>query len=301
MSHRNLDEPDSGQSEKNLIITMILNLLITIAEVTGGLLSGSLALISDALHNFSDGIAIIITYIAIRLAKKPKTPKYTFGLKRAEIIAAIINSSTLIIISFFLIKEAIVRFYNPTIITGSLMLIVATIGLFANVIGTLLMKKGSRTNLNIRAAYIHLLSDAISSFAIITGAIFIILFEIYWLDPVLTILISLYILKEAYNITKEAIDVLMMAAPQDIDLKDIKNEIEEMEGIINSHHLHLWKLNDNQIHLEAHIEVKDDLISNLMPIKNRIEDLLCRNFNINHTTLQFEIAQCENRMINSVS
>lgn len=297
MSHRHIEGYESNQSVKSLIITMILNFLITIAEVVGGLLSGSLALISDALHNFSDGIAIIITYIAIRLARKPKTEKYTFGLKRAEIIAAIINSSTLIIISFFLIKEAIERFYNPSPITGSLMLVVAVIGLLANTIGTFLLKKGSSGNINIRAAYFHLLSDAVSSFAVIIGAIFIIFYNVYWIDPLLTILISLYILKEAYNITREAIEVLMMAAPVGININEIKKTIESYPEVNNIHHLHLWKLNDNQIHLEAHIDVCDELISNLMPLKNTIEDMLCQKFKINHTTLQFEIAQCESKDI----
>ena len=297
MAHNHSHNDEGNQSEKSLIITMLLNFLITIAEVIGGLLSGSLSLISDALHNFSDGVAIIITYIAMKLSKKPKTFKYTFGFKRAEILAAIINSSTLIIISFFLIKEAVERFYNPSPITGSLMLIVATIGLIANVVGTLLLKKGSEDNLNMRAAYFHLLSDAVSSLAVIIGAVFIIVFKIYWLDPILTILISLYILKEAYSITKEAIEVLMMSAPDGIDIQEIQGEIEKLPEVINIHHLHIWKLNDNQIHFETHIEVNDSLISNLMPLKIEIEEILEHKFKISHTTIQFEISQCDNVLV----
>jgi cobalt-zinc-cadmium efflux system protein len=276
---------------------MLLNFLITIAEIIGGIFSGSLSLISDALHNFSDGIAIIITYIAMKLGKKPKTLKYTFGLKRAEILAAIINSSTLIVISFFLIKEAIDKIINPTPITGYLMLIVATIGLIANIAGTLLLKKGAKNSMNMRAAYLHLFSDAISSLAVIIGAIFIIYFQVYWIDPILTILISLYILKEAYSITKEAVEVLMMAAPEGIDANNIKSEVEAFKGVVNIHHLHLWKLNDNTIHFEAHIEVKDDLISNLMPLKEEIEELLEHKFGIEHTTIQFEIGDCNQELI----
>jgi cobalt-zinc-cadmium efflux system protein len=295
MSHSH--SHSEGASEKNLIFTMLLNFLITIAEIIGGIFSGSLSLISDALHNFSDGIAIIITYIAMKLGKKPKTLKYTFGLKRAEILAAIINSSTLIVISFFLIKEAIDKLINPTPITGYLMLIVATIGLIANIAGTLLLKKGSKDSMNMRAAYLHLFSDAISSLAVIIGAIFIIYFQVYWIDPILTILISLYILKEAYSITKEAVEVLMMAAPEGIDANDIKSEVEAFKGVVNIHHLHLWKLNDNTIHFEAHIEVKDDLISNLMPLKEEIEELLEHKFGIEHTTIQFEIGDCNQELI----
>lgn len=297
MAHNHSHNTEGNQSEKNLIVTIFLNFIISIVEIIGGLLSGSLSLISDALHNFSDGFALIITYIAIKLSKKPKTLKYTFGLKRAEIIAAIVNSFTLIVISFFLIKEAVERFSHPSPIVGSLMLIVATIGFIANVVGTLLLKKGSKNNLNMRAAYFHLFSDAVSSLAVIIGAIFIIVFQVYWLDPLLTILISLYILKEAYSITKEAIEVLMMSAPDGIDIKEIQREIETIPDVINIHHLHLWKLNDNQIHFEAHIEVHDTLISTLMPIKIDIEEILEHKFGVSHTTIQFEISQCDNVLV----
>jgi len=296
MAHNHSHSAEST-SEKNLFITMALNFSITIAEVIGGFLSGSLSLISDALHNFSDGIAIIITYIAMRLSKKPRTFKYTFGLKRAEIIAAIINASTLIIISFFLIKEAIERFYNPSPITGSLMLIVAALGLVANVIGTLLLKKGSEGNLNIRAAYFHLLSDAVSSLAVIIGAVFIIFYKIYWIDPLLTILISIYILKETYELVKEALDVIMMSSPAGINLDELKILVEGIPGVINIHHVHLWKLNDNDTHFEAHIEVEDMVVSKTIDIQKLIEQELHERYEINHTTLQFECDKCDTKKL----
>ncbi|MHB1686433.1 MAG: cation diffusion facilitator family transporter [Ignavibacteriaceae bacterium] len=176
--HNHSTELSSGR----LLTTMLLNFFIMIIEIIGGMFSGSLSLMSDAFHNFSDGVAIIISYIANRLSRKPNSLKYTFGLKRAEIIAAVINSSVLVIISFFLIKEAFDRLYNPSVISGSLMLIVAAGGLVANVIGTVLLKKGSDKSINLKAAYLHLLSDAISSFAVIIGAVFIIFFKIYWID-----------------------------------------------------------------------------------------------------------------------
>ncbi|MCX6173972.1 MAG: cation diffusion facilitator family transporter [Ignavibacteriales bacterium] len=295
MSHNHSHNHAAETSEKNLFITMALNFLITIAEVIGGFSSGSLSLISDAMHNFSDGIAIIITYIAMRLSKKPKTFKYTFGLKRAEIIAAIINASTLIIISFFLIKEAIERFYNPSLITGSLMLAVASIGLAANVAGTLLLKKGSEGNLNIRAAYFHLLSDAVSSVAVIIGAVFIIFYKIYWIDPLLTILISVYILKETYEIVKEALEVIMMSSPDGIELNELRELVESITGVKNVHHIHLWKLNDNDTHFEAHIEVGNISVKDTSEIQKRIEEKLHEKFEINHTTLQFECDKCKNK------
>jgi cobalt-zinc-cadmium efflux system protein len=275
-----------------LLTTMFLNFFITIIEIAGGLFSGSLSLLSDAFHNFSDGVAIIISYIAMKLSKKPRSLKYTFGLKRAEILAAVFNSSALIIISFFLIKEAFDRLYAPSQIKGSLMLFVAIGGLTANVIGTVLLKKDSDNNINLKAAYLHLLSDAISSLAVIIGAIFIIYFNVYWLDPVLTILISLYILKEAYEIVREALDIIMMSAPADIDVEYLSELVMLIPGIKNIHHVHLWKLNDTDIHFEAHVETDNILIGETNEMQKRVKQLLHDKFEITHVTLQFECNNC---------
>jgi cobalt-zinc-cadmium efflux system protein len=282
-------------SESNLFITMVLNFVITMAEVIGGMYSGSLSLLSDAMHNFSDGVAIIITYVGIRLSKRPRTLRHTFGLKRAEIVAAVINASTLIIISFFLIREAIDRFSHPTPISGSLMLAVAVVGLIANVIGTVLLKGGSEVNINIRAAYIHLLSDAVSSLGVIIGAVCIMVFNISWIDPVLTILISLYILKETYGIVKESVDVIMMSTPPDIDLTELQRAVELIPGVKNMHHVHLWKMNDADIHFEAHVDVDDLLVSRTAAIRKDIDTYLRDKYDIMHTTLQFECDTCSRK------
>ena len=278
--------------EKNLFITMLLNFLITVVEIIGGIVSGSLSLLSDAIHNFSDGIAIIVSYSAIRLSKRPRTLKYTFGLKRAELLAAVANASTLIVISFFLIKEAVERFSNPTPITGNLMLVVAVVGLIANVVGTMLLKRDSEGNINIRAAYVHLLSDAVSSLAVIIGAVFIMVFNITWIDPALTILISLYILKETYGIVKESVDVIMMSTPPDIDINEVQRALESVPGVKNIHHIHVWKMNDVDIHFEAHIDVDDVPLSRTAGIRGEIERCLHDTYDINHTTLQFECNSC---------
>ena len=295
MAHQHSHDSSGPQLEKNLLITMCLNFLITAVEIVGGVLSGSLSLLSDAIHNFSDGIAIIVSYIAIHLSKRPRTLRYTFGLKRAEILAAIFNASTLIIISFFLIKEAIERFSNPTPITGNLMLAVAVLGLIANVVGTALLKRGSNENINIRAAYVHLLSDAVSSLAVIIGALFIIYFNISWIDPALTIVISLYILKETYDIVRESVDVIMMSTPPDIDINAVQRALEAIPGVRNIHHVHLWKMNDADTHFEAHIDVDDLPVSGTAAIRLEIEHCLHDRYDINHTTLQFECDSCQTK------
>jgi cobalt-zinc-cadmium efflux system protein len=278
--------------ERNLFIIMLLNFLITIVEVVGGIYSGSLSLLSDAMHNFSDGVAIIVSYGAIQLSKRPRTLKYTFGLKRVEILAAIINASTLFIISFFLIKEAVGRFSNPMPITGSLMLAVAAVSLVANLAGTLLLKRGSAGNLNIRGAYLHLATDAISSAAVIVGAACIMAFNIGWIDPALTILIALYILRETYAIVKESVDVIMMSSPPAIDMNDLQQVIEGIPGVRNVHHVHVWRLNDTDIHFEAHIEVDDISISQTAAMQQQIDKTLREAKGITHTTLQFECGVC---------
>ncbi len=275
-----------------LFLTMILNFIITVTEIIGGILSGSLSLVSDALHNFSDGIAIIISYIAVRLNKRPITEQYTFGLKRAEILAAIINSSTLIIISFFLLKEAYERFLHPSPVSGLLMMVVAFIGLAANVGGTLLLHKGAQSSLNLRSVYLHLLSDAASSVAVVLGGAAIYFYNIFWLDPLLTVLISLYILKESLHITKEAVQVIMMASPSEISIKELERTIESIPGVKNVHHIHLWRLDEHHIHFEAHVDVDDMPVSATQNILQTIQHKLNETFGISHVTIQFETDLC---------
>ncbi len=292
MGHHHHDHTAETTSGRRLFITMMLNFLITAAEIAGGVMSGSLSLLSDALHNFSDGLAIIISYIALRLKKKPKSPQYTFGLKRAEILAATINSAVLIAISLFLFAEVYHRFSEPHAIAGGLMMTVAGIGLAANVIGTLLLKKGAAGSLNIRSAYLHLLSDAVSSVAVILGGAAIYYWDIYWIDPVLTVLISLYILKESFGILRESVNVIMMGSPENVDLLEIKKTVEAVDGVNNLHHVHLWRLNEHDIFMEGHVDVRDMPVSSASLILRELEKELHERFQISHLTLQFECNHC---------
>ncbi|NJD22774.1 MAG: cation transporter [Melioribacter sp.] len=271
---------------------MLLNFVITIAQIIGGVISGSLALISDALHNFSDGIAVILSYIAIKLKQKDNSHRHTFGLKRAEILAAVINSAVLIIIYFFLFYEAISRFLEPHKIEAVTMTIVAFIGLVANIIGTLLLKRDSKDSINIRSSYVHLLGDSVSSVAVILGGIAIALWNVVWIDPLLTVLIGIYIIKESYDILGEAIHVLMEGAPADLSLNEIKIAVEKFSEVDDIHHIHIWTVGDNDIHLEAHVNVNDMKISESDKLREKIEQLLESKFGIHHITLQFECNQC---------
>ena len=276
-----------------LLITVILNILITVAEIVGGIISGSLALISDALHNFSDAISVIISYIAIKLKLKDNSYKHTFGFKRAEILAAVINSSVLVAISIYLFYEAILRFQNPEPIKGNLMIIVALMGLVANIVGTMLLKRDAATSINIKSSYLHLLTDAISSAAVILGGLAILFWNFHWVDPILTILIALYITQESFKILSDAVHILMEGAPTDISIKEIQSVVEGLEDIEDIHHVHIWTVGENDIHLEAHINVPDMTISKSNVLGDKIEKLLKSKFDISHITLQFECNQCK--------
>lgn len=276
-----------------LIITMLLNFIITIAEIIGGIISGSLSLISDALHNFSDGIAVIISYFAIQVKKKPNTAKHTFGFKRAEILAALINSAVLVAISFYLFYESVIRLSNPQEVEGGLMTLVASIGLIANVIGTLLLKRDSGSSLNIKSAYLHLLSDAVSSAAVIVGGIAIYFFKVYWLDPILTILISIYVLKESFEILTNTVHVLMEGTPSNISIDKVKELVEQIDGVVDIHHLHIWTVGEDDIHLEAHINIINMMTTESDLIRAKVGKLLHDNFDVHHSTIQFECEACE--------
>ncbi len=292
----------SGISEKNLLAAVVLNFTITVAEIIGGIVSNSLALLSDAIHNLGDGLAVLLAYIAHRISAKESNQRKTFGYKRIEILAAFVNSIVLVAICIFLIWEAVQRFQHPAPIQGIIMFSVAAIGLLANLIAVVLLKSDSGKNINIRAAYLHLLGDTLSSLVVIFGGILIWRFGIYWIDPAITILISLYILRETYLLLKDSFNILMQSSPKELNLDDIKSEVEKLEGVKNIHHVHAWSLNDQQLHFEGHIDLDEDMpVSETDTLKNRIRSVLHNKFNIDHTTLEVEFGCCaDDELINEI-
>lgn len=285
-------------NEKNLLAATILNVIITTAEIIGGLAANSLALLSDAIHNLGDTIAIMLAYVANKIGKKDATEEKTFGYKRIEILAALLNAIILISITLFLFIEAYKRFLSPEPIKGLIMFVVATIGLLANLAAVFLLRKDAGHNLNIRAAYLHLLGDTISSVAVIAGSILIYFFEIFWVDPLVTVLIGLYILKEAYSVLREAVDILMQGTPSEINLPHIVREVEKEAQIENVHHVHSWRLDDKQIHFECHVDLNEDLpLSKVDQIRAKVEDLLQNKYGISHVTIQFEYNCCSEKAL----
>jgi cobalt-zinc-cadmium efflux system protein len=278
---------------KRLLWVTLLNLLITGVQIAGGLISNSLSLLSDAIHNLGDSSALFIAFVAGKISRKKPDEHRTFGYKRVEILAALFNAIVLIAICLFLFFEAYKRFRNPEPITGMLMVTVAIFGLVANLLSVFLLNNDKDHNLNVKAAYLHLLGDTLSSVAVIVGGLAIWLFRIYWIDPLITVLVGLYIIWHTWNIVQQTVDILMQSTPSSINLKKIKYEIEKMEGIDNMHHVHVWKLNDTQIHIEAHINLTNNInMLEMMDIKKKVVDLLNEKFGIEHVTLQMGYNCC---------
>ena len=274
---------------RNLVISIFLNILITVAQVFGGLLSGSLALLSDALHNFSDVISLIISYIANKLTKKKASFHKTFGYKRAEILAAFINASALIVVAILLIIEAIDRFQNPKEIESNLVIWLSLIAILGNGFSVLLLKKDAETNMNMKSAYMHLLTDMMASVAVFIGGLLMKYYQLFWVDSVLTFIIALYLIWMGFDLLKDSTKVLMLFTPDTVPIKKIVDEINAFSSIKNVHHVHVWQLNDDEIHLEAHIDFNENItLSQFDTILHDIEDLVFIKYDINHVNIQPE-------------
>ncbi|EMW5541664.1 cation diffusion facilitator family transporter [Enterococcus faecium] len=275
------------RSSKKLFGVVVLNAVITLSEFIGGVASGSLSLVSDAFHNLSDTLAIIFSYGAQKMAQKEANERHTYGYQRLEILSAFINSFILIILSLFLVVEAFKRFNSPEKINSHLMLIVAVIGLLANLFSTLLLRQEADENLNIKSSYLHLLSDTLSSISVIIGAVLIRFFGIYWIDPVITLIISIYILLEAIIVIKKAAAILIQSAPT-IDYEKMEQEIKAIEGVKDVHHVHIWQYSEKIIIFDGHIDFEDQLLSEIEKAYPRITSLLKLKYGITHVTIQAE-------------
>lgn len=278
-----------GVNGKNLFITIVLNIVITVAQVTGGLISGSLALLSDALHNFSDVMALVIAWWANKISSRDKTIEKTYGYKRAQIVAALFNGSVLVGIGFYLVIEAIERLKYPVTIESDIVIYLALLSIALNTASVLLIKDDSHGNLNIKAAYLHLLTDVMTSVAVLAGGLLMKFYGFYLIDPLLTILIAIYLIKASYQLIAESVSILMQSAPKSIDIRDVEKVVMKNKEIENIHHVHLWQLDEHNIFLEAHLEFKNDLhISEASEIKEKIENDFLKEFGITHVTLQAE-------------
>jgi cobalt-zinc-cadmium efflux system protein len=272
--------------------------LITASQIIGGLLSGSLALLSDALHNFSDVLSLLVSYVASKLAKQEASVHRTFGYKRAEILAAFVNASTLVIIGVLLIIEAVERFQYPKVIETGLVIWLSLIAIIANGFSVLLLKKDSEKNINVKSAYIHLLTDMLASVAVLIGGLLMKFYQVYWVDSVLTLLISLYLIWVGYKLLKTSSKILMLFTPEHISIENVVEKINQLPKVKLLHHVHIWGLNDDEFHLEAHLDFSENVtLTEFDSVLHQIETVLHDEFQINHVTIQPEFNKKDSKEI----
>lgn len=275
--------------DRNLFLSILLNIVITVAQVIGGLLSGSLSLLSDALHNFSDVISLIVSYVASKLSKQKASINRTFGYKRAEILAAFINAATLVIVAVILIVEAIKRFNHPQEIESNIVIWLSLLAILGNGFSVLLLKKDSKKNINIRSAYLHLLTDMMASVAVLIGGLLMKYYQLFWVDSVLTFLIALYLIWVGIDLLLKSTKMLMLFTPDHIDIKEVIRAVHQLPKVNRLHHIHIWYLNDDELHLEAHLDFKEDItLTEFDVILHQIETILHDQFEINHVNIQPE-------------
>ncbi len=279
---------DHHHTTGNIGITILLNLLITVAQVVGGLWASSMALLSDALHNFSDVLALVISWGARRLARKKSTYQRTFGYRRAEIFAGFINAATLIIISLFLIYGAVGRFLRPVVVDGQIVIWLAGLSIVLNGASVLLIRGEARHSMNLRSALLHLFTDMLTSVAVLAGGLAIRYLGWTWVDPLITLTIALYLIVAAWGIFAAAIRIFMEFTPRDVDIERIVAEITRFPEIRNVHHLHVWQLDDRDTLLEAHVELAEDLpVSRFDTLLTELEKVLAAQ-GITHINIQPE-------------
>ena len=275
--------------DRRLAVAITFNMLLTVAQVIGGIVSGSLSLIADALHNFSDASSLIIALVARKIGRRPADHFKTFGYKRAEVIAALINLVTLVLIGLYLMYEAVWRIVEPAVIEGWTVVIVAGFALVIDVATAMLTYRMSRTSINIRAAFLHNVSDALASVGVVVAGTLILLYEWYWTDTVLTLIIASYVLYQAATLMPKTIHILMQGTPENIAIEDVIQAMQQVIGVSNVHHVHIWQLDEQHNALEAHVVIGD---SQMQSVKGALKEMLTQRFAITHSTLEFEDEAC---------
>jgi cobalt-zinc-cadmium efflux system protein len=286
-----LRAPAGGQ--RDLLIALSITVLMMVAEVIGGLLSNSLALLSDAGHMLTDNLALLLSFFAMKFATRPATERRTFGFYRLEILAALLNGIILVLISTYILYEAYVRMIHPQPVEGKLMMIVAIVGLVANVVGALFLFKHSHANLNIRGAYLHIVGDALSSIGVVIGGVVIIYTGWYLVDPILSILISLVIIYGSWSLVKESVNILLESVPSHIDIDTVAAEIAKVKGVREAYHIHIWSITSGVYSMSAHVLIDDQLVSGCRNIIDEIRELLSKKFSVLHSTIQLECDRCD--------
>jgi len=276
------------ESDRGLLGAVFINILLTLAQVIGGIISGSLSLIADALHNLSDAASLGIALFARTISRKPADKTKSFGYQRAEVIAALINLTLLITVSLYLIYEAVWRILEPQVVTGLIIVVVAGVAFVVDMVTALITFRMSKNSLNMKAAFLHNLADALTSIGVIIAGALILLYQWYWVDTLLTFLIAGFVLWQGIIMLPKTIHLLMEGTPENLSSDEIKASMEEAKDVEDVHHIHIWNLDEHRIALEAHVVVATNELQEVEVIKRKLKEILKDRFKITHSTLEFE-------------
>jgi cobalt-zinc-cadmium efflux system protein len=290
-THSHLSEA-SKKTTVRLSLSLFLTLAFVIIEAGAGIFANSLALLTDAAHNLTDVIALGLTWFAVRITSQPANAQKTYGYHRAGILVALLNSTTLVLISLGIFYEAYLRFMDPPDVQSGVLIGVGLIAVVINLVTALLVHRGSEHDLNLRSAFVHLMGDVLSTVGAVIAGVIIYFTNANWLDPFVSVLIGFLILYNAWGILKDAIDILLEATPRDVDVQAMVKDIAQVEGVLGVHDIHVWSLTQNLRTMSAHILTDDLHISAGVGIQHEINEMLNHRYNIAHATLQLECVEC---------
>ncbi len=288
-SHGGGEETVSGRA---LFITIVLNLGISVTQIIGGAVAGSMAVVSDAVHNFSDCAGLILAYAAMKIGGKGPSPAYSFGFRRAEILAALINAAMLAGACLFLVLEAVDRLRHPQPVSGALVVLLAGAGILGNGFSVLLLRKGAKGDINMRGAFLHMLGDFLTSAAVMVNGLALMFWPVYWLDPLLTVAIVVFIVKSGWGVAREGLRIVMEGVPAGVDLGAVRRAIMETPGVEEAHHLHAWAVGPQGVFFTCHIRTKVRNLAETAPVGERVKALLHDRFGVEHAVLEFEAENC---------
>jgi len=293
-SHTHTHLHDAARETTNrLSWSLGITLAFVVFEAAAGYLANSLALMTDAAHNLTDVIALGLSWFAIRITAQPANAQKTYGYHRAGILVALLNSTTLILISLGIFYEAYQRFMSPPEVQSTILIVVGLIAVVINLVTALLVHRGSESDLNLRSAFVHLMGDVLSTIGAVIAGIIIYFTGANWLDPFVSVLIGILILYNAWGILRDAVDILLESTPRDVDMKKMVGEITQVDGVLGVHDLHVWSITQNLRTMSAHILTEDISVSAGAQIQDRINELVYHRYNIAHATLQLECVDCD--------
>lgn len=290
-THSHLREA-ANQTTQRLSLSLVLTLVFVIIEAGAGIFANSLALLTDAAHNLTDVIALGLTWFAVRVTAQPANAQKTYGYHRAGILVALLNSTTLVLISLGIFYEAYRRFIDPPEVQSSILIGVGLLAVVINLVTAMLVQRGSQSDLNLRSAFVHLMGDVLSTVGAVIAGVIIYFTGANWLDPLVSVLIGFLILYNAWGILRDAVDILLEATPRDVNIKKMVDDIIQVEGVLGIHDIHVWSLTQSLRTMSAHILTDDLHISAGAQIQRQVSEMVRDRYNIAHATLQLECVDC---------